>query len=473
MNDGKLTLYFKDRVMALTIVKKVNSATPKKNLSLVSSQREDKIMKKAIVTICGIIGGLYDKTNMIYTLDVKEANYLPQNDLPLKEGKYINMLPLLIDNKTDDFDLLALATKDAQLVQKMVLEHYEKDKSVVQFKSIDENKETEYDSYFGEIIHILEEYDEVILDVSHGFRHLPLLTIIALVIQHIGDTSKIKHIYFAQEIVLREEYKILDLVEYLEIANIAFILSTFQNNYTVANHIKSTKHKDLIQKLNAFSNDLMALSLNNLFKVSSKQLIKELDKVENIAIRSQAKRLSEAIIKLSDYEGKKCYQSNFALAKDLYEKNYMLLSLSLLYESIRAYVKSNIKKTHKEIVEKIEKGLNNDTYAIGDFFIKFKNENYTFAKAQSHWSDPKIKRFKKVELLPISEKEFNTIKESFPKLRDLIDKIASKRNDLSHGNASNKSLGDIKKDIKILIDAYEKQCIKEKSISDLQKFIQG
>lgn len=456
--------------MALTIVKKVNSATPKTNLSLVPSQREDKIMKKAIVTICGIIGGLYDKTNKIYTLDVKEANYLPQNDLPLKEGKYINMLPLLIDNKTDDFDLLALATKDAQLVQKMVLEHYQKDKSVVQFKSIDENQDTEYDSYFGEIIHILEEYDEVILDVSHGFRHLPLLTIIALVIQHVGDTSKIKHIYFAQEIDRHEKYRILDLVEYLEIANIAFILSTFQNNYTVANHIKSTKHKDLIQKLNAFSNDLMALSLNNLFKVSSKQLIKELDKVENIAIKSQAKRLSDTIAKLSDYEGKKHYQSNFALAKDLYEKNYMLLCLSLLYESIRAFVKSNIKKLHKEIVEKIETGLKNDTYAVGDFFIKLKEDRYSYDDAKKHWSDRKLKRFTEGIPLPISDKEFNTIKVSFPKIKNLIDKIASKRNDLSHGNASNKSLGDIKKDIKSMIDEYEKTCLNEKSVSDLQAY---
>ena len=68
------------------------------------------------------------------------------------------------------------------------------------------------------------------------------------------------------------------------------------------------------------------------------------------------------------------------------------------------------------------------------------------------------------------DKEFKTIKVSFPKIKNLIDKIASKRNDLSHGNASNKSLGDIKKDIKSMIDEYEKTCLNEKSVSDLQAY---
>lgn len=443
--------------MALKIIKKVN-------LNQIQEQKVQKNktqVKKAIVTICGLIGGSYDKDSKTYNLTTKEATYSSQDEVELKGGNYINMLPLLIENKGNDYDLLALATKDAQSVQEMVLEHLAIDKSIVQFKSIDENKETEYASYFGAITSILNEYDEITLDISHGFRHLPLLTIIALVIQNISDTSKIKHIYFAQEITPHEEYNIRDLLEYLELANIAFILSTFEKNYTVASHIKSKKHNNLINKLNAFSNDLMALSLNNLFEKSSKELIKELAKVENISIKSQAQSLSEAIKLLSNYEGKKRFQTYFDLAKDLFKKNYMLLSLSLLFESIRLYIRSSIEKEHPSLVDDVEKKLNKDRYKIADFFKNLQWKDF------NEYQKDKRK-------IDISEEKYNILKKAYPKnITDLYDKVDKKRNNLAHANSDNKSFKDIKKEIKMLLDEYENLCIKEKSVNDLLNHFKG
>lgn len=104
------------------------------------------------------------------------------------------------------------------------------------------------------------------------------------------------------------------------------------------------------------------------FKTSSKELIAELDKITDVSIESQAKRLAKIIADMTCIEGKKRYQTYFDLSKNLLEKNYTLLSLSLLYESIRLYVKSYTKSKHKEIVEKIEDAYNQDLYAIGDFF---------------------------------------------------------------------------------------------------------
>lgn len=66
----------------------------------------------------------------------------------------------------------------------------------------------------------INQYDEVIVDVSHGFRHLPILMVVDLIIQNFQDTSKIKQILFAKEIDKHEKdkkgvYEIIDLKEYL------------------------------------------------------------------------------------------------------------------------------------------------------------------------------------------------------------------------------------------------------------------
>lgn len=130
----------------------------------------------------------------------------------------------------------------------------------------------------------------------------------------------------------------------------------------------------------------MALNLTNLFKTSSKELIAELDKITDVSIESQAKRLAKIIADMTCIEGKKRYQTYFDLSKNLLEKNYTLLSLSLLYESIRLYVKSYTKSKHKEIVEKIEDAYNQDLYAIGDFFFKLKNYKQDFQRASQSYA---------------------------------------------------------------------------------------
>ncbi|GAB1464836.1 hypothetical protein MASR2M54_03360 [Aliarcobacter cryaerophilus] len=91
--------------------------------------------------------------------------------------------------------------------------------------------------------------------------------IVDLIIQNFQDTQKLKKILFAKEIQAFKEYEIIDLKEYLELANISFVLTTFEKNYTVASHIKSVKYSKLLKELNDFSNDLMALNIGNLLKL--------------------------------------------------------------------------------------------------------------------------------------------------------------------------------------------------------------
>lgn len=391
--------------------------------------------KKAVITILGTIGEKDNHKEAIYYFEEKKE----------EKKEYFNTFPLLIENFSKDYKIVPLYTKEAKSVNESVLQ-----KSNILFKDFDEKYFIDDDKNFTKLFNVInsaiEEFEELIIDVSHGFRHLPILMVVDLIIQNFQDTSKIKQILFAKEIIQFKEYEIIDLKEYLDLANISFVLTTFEKNYTVASHIKSIKYQKLLKELNDFSNDLMALNLSNLFK-SANELIIELDKVQDVSIKKQAQSLKKVILNLSNFKGKKRYLVYYELSKNLFQKKYMLLSLALLYESIRMYIKSYIKKQHKELVEDIEQQLRNDIYKIGDFFKNLRWKDYD-----------KFSKDKKNRLY-ISEENYKKLKNSFPmNLIKLYEEIDNKRNDLAHANSKG-TFADIEKDIANLIFKYESLAI--------------
>ena len=391
--------------------------------------------KKAIITILGKAGELDNHTKAKYYFEWKKE----------AQKEYFNTFPLLIENFSKSYEIVPIYTKDAQNANIKVLK-----KENLEFNSFNSNCLIQDDKDFKNIFKIINEtitsYQEVIVDVSHGFRHIPILMIVDLIIQNFQDTQKIKKILFAKEILAFKEYEIIDLKEYLDLANISFVLTTFEKNYTVASHIKSVKYNKLLKELNDFSNDLMALNIGNLLK-TSKDLIEELDKIDDISIKTQANTLKLIIQKLIDFKNKKRYMVYYQLSKNLFEKEYMLLSLALLYESIRMYIKSYIKNKHLDLVEDIERQLNHDLYKIGDFFKNLSWRSYSQFLKQN-----KTK-------LNIIESDYIKLANSYPsRLKQLYSDIDKKRNNLAHAN-SNGKFEDIKKSIKELIINYEKLAI--------------
>ncbi len=429
-------------------------------------------MKKAVITILGTIGGRFDqkKKEFVFASNTSKSFYYSTDKIiDIKDDKYLNTLPLLIKNF--DCDIIPIFTKDAKKIQLNVLEKLEHITDKKDFFKDDYliDDEQDFENIFNMIHNIINnsEYDRFIIDVTHGFRHLPLLVLIELMIVHFQNTSKIEKILFAKEDEKPIEenkfvgkYNFIDLKEYLDLANISFILTTFEKNYTVANHIESEKYQNLIDALNNFSNDLMALNLNNIFENSIDALKDELEKIDDVAITTQSKKLYKHIDETFKQLDKR-YLTYYNLSKELFEKNYMLISLSLLNESLRLYIKTTIKKEHKEIVEKIECFYNDDLYHIGDFFIKLYKMNYNKFQKRIENSNRDV---------PISRNEFNLIKSKFPNnLKEkinlngventLIDHIGHKRNNLAHANSSTVSFDTIHDDIERLIEEFENRCI--------------
>ncbi len=386
--------------------------------------------KKAIITILGTIGAGDKHTKANYYFEGEE-----------KEVEYFNTFPLLIDKYSKEYEIVPIYTQIAKDINIKVLE-----KSDISFDKFDNkfliNDEKDFQQIFSIINTAINSFDELIIDVSHGFRHLPILMIVDLIIQNFQDTSKIQKILFAKEIEQFKKYEIIDLKEYLDLSNIAFVLTTFEKNYTVANHIKSSKYKRLLKELNDFSNDIMALNIGNLEK-TSKDLVFELNKIDDIAIKRQASNLKATIEKLVNFKDKKRYQTYYELSKNLFEKDYILLSLSLLCESIRLYMKSYLKQKHREIVQKVERKLNNNLYDIGSFFKnlyrKHKGHNY--------------KRHISLEDYEILHNYFQK-KSYLMQVKNLSDEIDRKRNNLAHAN-SGQSYENIRSEVFKLILRYE------------------
>ncbi len=404
--------------MAIKIVKKKNI-------------KEHKVRKTVIITILGTL----NKENALY---VKNREL----DLELKEGMYKNMFPLLCESfgLEANIKIIPIFTRESNLIQSEVVPSFDIEKEGY---LIDEEN---FDDIFNTINTLIADEDEAdfIIDITHGFRHLPILATVSMIINNFQNSSKIAHILFAKEIEKFKKYEIIDLKNYLEIANISFVLNTFDDNYTVATHIQSRKYNSLIVALNEFSNDIMALNLSNLNDSSLPNLVRELDKIEDKSIKNMACELKEELSKDFSFESKR-YLTFYKIAKNLYEKNYILLSLSLLYESIRIYLKTAIKQDYHAIIEKLEKYYEDDLYKLGDFVKNLEKKPY--------------KKLKESEQDVISEIEYKKLQERFPHRMPtpaLMKEIMNTRNDLSHANSKEK-FSAIKKKTYELITRYNQQ----------------
>jgi CRISPR-associated DxTHG motif protein len=319
---------------------------------------------------------------------------------------------------------------------------------------------------FSLVNNLIDKYDRVIVDLTHGFRHLPLLTIIDLIIHNFKQNQKIEKILFAKEMVKhtpkdKGEYEIIDLKEYLDIANLSFVLSTFEQNYTVSNHIK-TVDKDyqvLIDILSKFSEHIMANSLVNLLQKNNsliEQITGALDTAINhpksqpltIYLKSIKKHFEDDFIVLKDKEK---YIQLFELAKIMKKKGYYLNAITLLNEAVGWYCIISLINFNGSLKNEYKKALNNswDTYQV---VSEAKNIiKYTFNERE-YTNKLKIKNIN--ELQNQIENNKNTKKFS----RDLIQEIDKHRNNLAHANSGNE-IENVEKLLEKLFGRFQTYCI--------------
>ena len=417
-------------------------------------------MKKAVVTILGM-SGTKNKGREL----ANECSYKFEG----REEKAYNMLPILIKKYSAEYAIEPIYTKESKEAQKMVLtaagcgEKVEFDDS----KGLIKN-ENDFDEIFSIIDKIVSGYDEVIVDVSHGFRHLPILMIVDVIIRGLGNNGKISKILFAKEIKAYESYEVIDLKQYIDLASFAFVVTNFKDNFTISNHIEIKKAElaGLIDAMKNFSGDILSLSLESLATKSSIKLIEEIDKVlkddlvRSFSFEKDLTELKGLIEKSFTVKGKKRYQSYYDIAKALFERGYYSNSLAILNEGVGLYVKSMAKQIFGDeiiaIEAKIEKKESHKTHNFYALSSAFKN----MIVHESNFREELGFDGTQAQRLSDSIKEAMN-EEKFKKFKKFISKLTTTRNDLLHANSTGK-ISDYKNTIDGFLKSYEEFCVDRK-----------
>ena len=419
---------------------------------------EKKNIKKAIITILG--------------LSSFEAVYNSEIDfLKLNNKHYYNMFDLLC-HEIDDYDIVPIYTKEALEQQKDSFNKFDN-----KIKKYDESLINEKNTHniFKQIDIILNKYDEVVVDVTNGLRHIPILMTIDLIMQNIKNTHKIKSILFGKmqkdsriDEVNISEYEIVDLIDYLDLANLSFILTNFKDNYTISKHIKvrQNKYQNLIKQMNRFSSDIMSLSLENLLQNSSIELIKAIDELiidKDIILHNELESLK---VHLKNVFVKKThrYETYYHIAMALSgndedkQRGYLVHSLALIFEAIGFYLKSSFENYNQELKDFIqhkEKEIKDssylDYYKLTDscrsflFFSKEENKNNFFSKEDREFIYNKINSTHNIGNLEI-----------------FAERVKKLRNNLLHANSGN-IIDNSENNIQKILKDFNDLCI-EKNI---------
>ena len=431
--------------MPLTIVKKANPP-----------QSEEINNKTAVITILGIQG---QKDN-IKTKGC--AKYYFAGESPDNSQEFFNTLPLLAD-KFGAENIVPIYTADAREFNEEVMAHY------VNFRiNFNDSYKITDEKNFEAIFEIFERavddlvkcgVGKIVFDVTHGFRHLPLLALVDLLIQNFSNVSQIDQILFAKEIEKSKLYEIIDLRQYLDIANIAFVITAFSQNYTLAQHIKTKKFEPLVNALNDFSNNILSLNIAKL-KSSHGELIKELDRIDDIALISRAKNLKDGLSKICDWSDS-AYVFRYKLAKDMFEKGYLLQSLVLLFESVNSYIvgvfERNIPVVFKKILDECSKKKERRNYKISNFFVQALK-----VRADASNDDFAYSTKRNLKYLDLTNSDIDNIRSviktefgSGGELLEYHEELYKLRNDFAHGNISEEEFSHIKQEIKKLFDKYQ------------------
>ena len=295
---------------------------------------------------------------------------------------------------------------------------------------------------------------------------------ISLISQGLNNTDKIKHIFFAKEIEPYKDYEIIDLKEYLELANMSYMLETFDKNYTVSfvAAFENEDFKNLRSELTKFSNDILANSL----KALENRFDIVLQYIESIKKHEQIFTFEPSLNKIKEHKDlkrisrKKDFQKLYEIAKVLNKKGYLLNAITLLFEGIGYYCVSGLEKISPKAEAYVREFKNSGFFDSYDLTNQSRNlvkigrkmKSYLFGteKAQTHFglSEKKAKEHlcdiknlicDKLERIPNIEN-----------FRNFIFDAEGLRNNLAHGNSSDE-IENTKLKFKQLLDEYKKFCI--------------
>lgn len=261
--------------------------------------------------------------------------------------------------------------------------------------------------------------DEIILDLTQGFRHHPISLFASAIL---SKDYRPKEIFYAKDISGNNtEFEYLNLISVLDNSSVAILVDTYIKNGGVA-YISnpSSDVKKLIKMLSNLSSSLLVNQYKKSIN-SAKNLNDFIDESKKISLKDSFNKLKNDIDILTDLENKPEYIQLIKISKYLRDKELLAQSIQFLFEGILAFIEFYIAKKDPNFNIKFEVGKKEVVVKISD---KFRYERELYKRRNS------IKRdFSKNNAA--YAKYFG---DSSKKLQKMLSKIDKKRNDISHPN---------------------------------------
>jgi CRISPR-associated DxTHG motif protein len=439
------------------------------------------------------------------TEEAKRAKYVFDKALSqkykLKRANYTNMFPLIVDNFGDK-EILPIYTKEAKETQLEVLtDEFSKDYSSLFNEKYFIEDTKDFASILKVLNSVINQERRYIIDLTHSFRHLPILATVSLISNHITDTSRVEHIFFAKEILPSTkdsigEYEIIDLKEYLELANLSFMLTTFKHNYTVSGNMQFTNplYQNIADELSDFSHHFLSNSLKPLIDGTLiNDIVTNLKTLQQQeSIRNFKNYIDDIILYIESIQALKDeneWMKLYKLSKIMDQRGYQLNAITLLFESVGFYCKNRIYKvssTIKEHMDYFEQELlgkrepvtkyslytlvnqsrnivklsnvanKSDERFKGDYL--YNPETINLTKSQYKRLKPKPKA--KIKAIIDEIEQFVESCDDIDWFQDFIRDIENLRNNLAHGNSS-QGIDDVKSSYQKMLRQYKTFCIEE------------
>lgn len=399
------------------------------------------------------------------------------NIAALKSGEFYNSTHCLLES-FKDCEFSFIATKEAfENNAEFLSEFVPVFERFVPKNFLDEN---EFDKVFAQILDSIKssKCENIILDITHGFRSQPIIAAFASVLGRINEREKNIQIIFAKEIEQHKKYRYVELNNYVEISPIAIALNSFLHRLNMPEiYVRD-------EFINALENFSRALHSN-----ARKQMKRHLDKCiktyesakEKYAPLAEILEGIKAI--LDDFKSAESDtpDSYYKIARIMHEKEYFLISATYISEAmglyllgifreknLMQYIESNIKdkkgnpKDIKKItdydrIQKIKDFIDTITNKVKDsqnFRNRHKSSqnkwevlaNYGYLTERANKQSGNIVRFDESIARPIN----------------------SIRNALAHiGSEDDFNIDKIKQNLEAVLWRFDKLCITENILRNL------
>lgn len=426
------------------------------------------------MTIVTFLGMVNPDQEAKYRINPKLAHALGLD--PTRIFHNPNMFAFLLENFPDT-KIVAVATPQSYNLQKTLPPRLGIKQDRIHYEILDEIHD--YPAIFRQLSDILAKEQEIVVDISHSFRHIPSLMMVDMILENIERPGKIRHILFAKELVPSRKYVIVDLREYLTLANVSYALAGFTKNYTIATTVRTVDelYQALLNELAVFGDHILANSLEALiFPNDGNPSVakKILSIIEQVKVHETTKDLIHPLVPALDeiaghmketlrQADKPRDERYYHFATTMFSKGYLLNALTLVNEAAAAYCVEGFRnmeetKPYIQAFERaIEQGENPNIYNYYELSNILKN----IVKLGNRYS----KQYRYETNTTIADTMIEHVRDSVNRnyretqtLRDFLFDCDNTRNNLAHANSAQR-LDDVRNKIKNLLIDYENICM--------------